>query len=42
MVMSVQESTAELRQKLVPTIATTTAFWVPAQTVNFRRDIAGW
>ena len=29
-------SVTELKQKLVPTIATTTAFWVPAQAVNFR------
>ena len=27
---------AELRQKLVPTMLTTSAFWVPAQIVNFR------
>ena len=40
MVIPVQESSAELRQKLVPTIATTTAFWVPAQAMNFRCDIA--
>ena len=31
-----QESVRELKQKLVPTIVTTTAFWVPAQAVNFR------
>jgi len=31
-----EESLAELRKKLVPTILSTTAFWVPAQTINFR------
>ena len=32
----IEESLAELRKKLVPTILSTTAFWVPAQTINFR------
>merc|ERR1712126_114497 len=32
----IEESLEELRKKLVPTILSTTAFWVPAQTVNFR------
>ena len=31
-----EHSVTELKQKLVPTIITTTAFWVPAQAVNFR------
>ena len=33
---AVQVAWAELRQKLVPTMLTTAAFWVPAQVVNFR------
>ena len=33
---NLQESLAELKQKLLPTILSTTAFWLPAQTVNFR------
>merc|ERR1719391_694652 len=31
-----QESFSELKLKLIPTILTSTAFWLPAQTVNFR------
>ena len=34
--ISLSESKLELKQKMIPTIATTTAFWVPAQTLNFR------
>ena len=33
---TMQASLAELRQKLVPTMLTTAAFWVPAQVANFR------
>jgi len=34
--VGLQESLSELKQKLLPTIFATTAFWLPAQTVNFR------
>ena len=34
--VGLQESLSELKQKLLPTIFTTTAFWLPAQTLNFR------
>ena len=34
--VSLSETKLELRQKMIPTIAATTAFWVPAQTLNFR------
>ena len=31
-----QQTVSELKQKLLPTILTTSAFWLPAQAVNFR------
>ena len=34
--VSLSETKLELRQKMIPTITATTAFWVPAQTLNFR------
>jgi len=34
--VSLSETRLELKQKMIPTIAATTAFWVPAQTLNFR------
>jgi len=34
--VSWSESKLELEQKMIPTLATTTVFWVPAQTLNFR------
>ena len=34
--VSLSDTKLELRQKMIPTIATTTAFWVPAQSINFR------
>ena len=37
--VSWSESKLELEQKMIPTLATTTVFWVPAQTLNFRYSL---